>query len=91
LQQSLEAKQQSLGVVDNNLEQIQKIKGYLFQYKKSIDKENEYFKEKEDNKENIATMEEHLKKIESYFNNFDIDNIQKSKETIEQIDICKSN
>jgi len=87
LQQSLEAKQQSLGVVDNNLEQIQKIKEYLFQYKKTIDKENEYFKEKE----NIAIMEEHLKKIESYFNNFDIDNIQKSKETIEQIDICKSN
>jgi len=91
LQQSLEAKQQSLGVVDNNLEQIQKIKEYLFEYKYAIDKENEYFKEKEDNKEKIATMEEHLKKIESYFNNFDIDNIQKSKETIEQIDICKSN
>mgnify|MGYP001198581338 CR=1 FL=1 len=91
MQQSLEAKQQSLGVVDNNLEQIQKIKEYLFEYKYAIDKENEYFKEKEDNKEKIATMEEHLKKIESYFNNFDIDNIQKSKETIEQIDICKSN
>jgi len=91
LQQSLEAKQQSLGVVDNNLEQIQKIKEYLFEYKKTIDKENEYFKEKENNKEKIAVMEEHLKKIESYFNNFDIDNIQKSKETIEQIDICKSN
>jgi hypothetical protein len=88
LQQSLEAKQQSLGVVDNNLEQIQKIKEYLFEYKKTIDKENEYFK---NNKEKIAVMEEHLKKIESYFNNFDIDNIQKSKETIEQIDICKSN
>ncbi|OQB42090.1 MAG: hypothetical protein BWY04_00449 [candidate division CPR1 bacterium ADurb.Bin160] len=91
MQQSLEAKQQSLGVVDNNLEQIQKIKEYLFEYKYAIDKENEYFKEKEDNKEKIAIMEEHLKKIESYFNNFDIDNIQKSKETIEQIDICKSN
>ncbi len=91
LQQSLEAKQQSLGVVDNNLEQIQKIKEYLFQYKNTIDKENEYFKEKDDNKEKIAAMEEHLKKIESYFNNFDIDNIQKSKEIIEQIDICESN